>query len=207
VIYIVDNHQQYGITGSTPQIQRAINAITAEPCVMEHYTDACLARLEELGAKAVILGGSGDPWESCDLATFAGEFDIIRKASIPVLGICGGHQLIGFAYHVEVGGIGFTEEDYREIDIVEDDPLFNGLKGRFVVRESHHDEVKSLPAKFVLLASNSDCRIQAMRHPKRFVYGVQFHPEFFNQEYPDGRIILENFLKLRRERGHPREPI
>jgi len=35
-----------------------------------------------------------------------------------------------------------------------------------------------------------------MQHTSLPLFGVQFHPELFDQEHPDGRIILENFLQL-----------
>jgi anthranilate/para-aminobenzoate synthase component II len=38
--------------------------------------------------------------------------------------------------------------------------------------------------------------IQAMQHQQRPLFGVQFHPELFNDEYSEGRRILENFLTV-----------
>jgi GMP synthase (glutamine-hydrolysing) len=54
--------------------------------------------------------------------------------------------------------------------------------------------VKELPADFELTASNQTCRIQAMRHTSRPLFSVQFHPELFDREHPEGKRILENFL-------------
>ncbi len=55
---------------------------------------------------------------------------------------------------------------------------------------------KSLPPHFVATASNETCPIQAMQHTDRPLFGVQFHPELFDEAHPDGRRVLENFLKL-----------
>jgi len=49
---------------------------------------------------------------------------------------------------------------------------------------------------FVGTATNEVSDIQAMQHTSLPLFGVQFHPELFDQEHPDGRTILENFLKL-----------
>jgi GMP synthase (glutamine-hydrolysing) len=56
--------------------------------------------------------------------------------------------------------------------------------------------VKELPDGFRATASNETCKIQAMQEKGRRVYGVQFHPELFDDEHPEGRQIVENFLKL-----------
>ena len=62
--------------------------------------------------------------------------------------------------------------------------------------ESHCDEVKNLPNDFVRTATNEVSEIQAMQHTALPLFGVQFHPELFDDEHGHGRTILENFLKL-----------
>jgi GMP synthase (glutamine-hydrolysing) len=64
------------------------------------------------------------------------------------------------------------------------------------VWHSHFDEVKDLPDGFKATASNETCAIQAMQHTTQPVYGVQFHPELFDDEHPDGSSVLKNFLSL-----------
>jgi len=46
-----------------------------------------------------------------------------------------------------------------------------------------------LPPGFTLLASNDVCRIQAIKHESRLVYGVQFHPEAYTEEHEDGKVF------------------
>jgi GMP synthase (glutamine-hydrolysing) len=74
--------------------------------------------------------------------------------------------------------------------------LFRHLPPRITVWHSHFDEVKQLPMGFKATASNDACPIQAMQHEEKPLFGVQFHPELFDQEHPDGRQVLENFLNL-----------
>jgi GMP synthase (glutamine-hydrolysing) len=45
-------------------------------------------------------------------------------------------------------------------------------------------------------ASNETCKIQAMQQKGRRLYSVQFHPELFDAQYPEGQQVVENFLKL-----------
>jgi GMP synthase (glutamine-hydrolysing) len=62
--------------------------------------------------------------------------------------------------------------------------------------EAHYCEVRELPPGFTLLATNDNCRVQAMRHPERPLYGTQFHPEGYTDYYADGQQLLRNFFAL-----------
>jgi GMP synthase (glutamine-hydrolysing) len=90
----------------------------------------------------------------------------------------------------------FVEQGFYPIRIVQADPLFDGLPDPFIVRESHTCEVKTLPPGFDLLATNDNCRVQAMKHRDRPLYGTQFHPEAWQEEYPHGREIVRNFFRI-----------
>ncbi|MFW5919359.1 MAG: type 1 glutamine amidotransferase [Halanaeroarchaeum sp.] len=96
-------------------------------------------------------------------------------ASIPVLGVCWGHQLIASALGGTVEYQGRYEIGYRSIEIVADDPLFEGIGREFVAFETHSDGVTELPAGATVLAEN-DCTVQSFRIDS--AYGVQFHPEY-----------------------------
>jgi GMP synthase (glutamine-hydrolysing) len=74
--------------------------------------------------------------------------------------------------------------------------IFQDLPTRITVWHSHFDEVKELPAGFKATAANETCPIQAMQHEARSLFGVQFHPELFDDEHPDGRQVVENFLNF-----------
>jgi GMP synthase (glutamine-hydrolysing) len=76
------------------------------------------------------------------------------------------------------------------------DGIFKGLPTEITVWHNHCDEVKALPDGFRQTATSPTCPIQAMQEKGRRVYGVQFHPELFDDEHPDGRQIIENFLNL-----------
>jgi GMP synthase (glutamine-hydrolysing) len=73
--------------------------------------------------------------------------------------------------------------------------LFKNMPSSITVWHSHFDEVKELPKGFHRTASNKSCPIQAMQHDVRPLFGVQFHPELFDEEHPEGRKIIENFLE------------
>jgi GMP synthase (glutamine-hydrolysing) len=56
--------------------------------------------------------------------------------------------------------------------------------------------VKELPDGFRATASNENCQIQAMQQKGRRLFGIQFHPELFDAEHPQGQQVVENFLHL-----------
>lgn len=176
-------------------IAELYESLTGEGTVVRDFREVSMDTVNGIDAlRGIVLGGSPDDYDSYDMRRFEGEYDVIRNCGLPVLGICAGHQIIGFACDVPVER-GGQEQDFREVQVVRTDPIFAGLPDRLVVHEGHTWEVKELPEDFVLLASNETCKIQVMKHRDRAVYGVQFHPERFTDEHPHGRTIITNFLK------------
>jgi len=87
----------------------------------------------------------------------------------------------------------------REVQVLRRDPLFDGLLKTLIVDEGHFCKVKKLPRSFIIIASNDISRVQAMKHESYPMYGVQFHPHIFSDQYPHGRKILENFFRIANE--------
>jgi GMP synthase (glutamine-hydrolysing) len=204
MIYLVDNTiDGQGI--SPREILVALTQLRPEmPVVVEHFKDVSLRRVNELKPSHIILSGQSHPWTEYTQESLTGVFEVIREAEQPILGICGGHQQIALCYGASVGlmkrlapGEGYEgalrERGFFEVE-TNGDGIFEGLPREVTVWHSHCDEVKELPAKFELTASNKTCRIQAMRHTSRPLFSVQFHPELFDREHPEGKRILENFL-------------
>jgi GMP synthase (glutamine-hydrolysing) len=88
------------------------------------------------------------------------------------------------------------EYGYTEIEILQPDPLFEGLGDPPVLWESHFWEVEAVPPGFTLLATTDTCRVQALKHDERLLYSTQFHPEAYNDEHPDGKLLLANFFRI-----------
>lgn len=206
MIYLVDNTID-GQGASPREILAALEQLRpAEQITVEPYQQVSLGRVAELKPSHIILSGQSHPWDCYTDESLAGVFDVIRHAPQPILGVCGGHQQIALAYGVEVAvmkrlgpGTGY-ENCLRErgfFDVETDGAsIFAGLPQRLSVWHSHYDEVKALPADFKRTATNDTCPIQAMQHTSRPVFSVQFHPELFDAEHPQGRTVLENFLSL-----------
>jgi len=60
----------------------------------------------------------------------------------------------------------------------------------------HFWHLTQLPDSLTAIASNDYCAVQALRNRERLVYGVQFHPEFYDAQHTDGRRLLQNFFSL-----------
>jgi len=172
----------------------------------EPFHAVSLERVRSLRPSHIILSGQSHPWDKYPRESLTGVFEVIQRASQPILGVCGGHQQIALAYGSEVGlmerlepGEGYDgakrERGFLPIQHTTEG-VFKGLPGKVTVWHSHCDEVKQLPEGFKQTATNETCRIQAMQQKGRRVYGVQFHPELFDDDHPEGRQIVENFLAL-----------
>lgn len=206
MIYLVDNTID-GQGASPREILDALRRIRPDTDVIcERFQDVSIQRVEELAPTHIILSGQSHPWDNYTQESLAGVFDAIRNSRQPILGLCGGHQQIAIAYDATVDvmkrlgpGTGYEnclrERGYFDID-TNGEGIFEGLSKRLSVWHSHFDEVKEIPIGFKGTASNETCPIQAMQHTSRHVYGVQFHPELFDDDHPDGRRVVENFLDL-----------
>jgi anthranilate synthase/aminodeoxychorismate synthase-like glutamine amidotransferase len=124
--------------------------------------------------------------------------DLIKNcpASIPLLGVCLGHQSLGQA----MGGIveRAPAPMHGKVSEVRHDGsrLFAGLPDPFEATRYHSLIVRkdSLPACLTSTAWTSDGLIMALEHKERPLFGVQFHPESIRTTH--GKQILSNFLAI-----------
>ena len=160
-------------------------------------TDWNLLTTAKLGEyDGVVLSGSYDMLSRERIqAKFAKEIDAMKDYGGPALGVCFGHQLLGHAFGSSVVRAAASAKGYRDAEVLRHDPLFRGLPSSIGVYESHYEEVESLPASFAHLARSSTAEICAMKHCGLPIYGVQFHPERYSLEKPDGEVILANFVE------------
>jgi GMP synthase-like glutamine amidotransferase len=206
LVYLVDN--TINNKGDSPRELRGVlgRLIPGLEILTEPFHDVTLERVRSLKPSHIILSGQSHPWDNYSAESLGGVFEVIKRASQPILGVCGGHQQIALAHRAPVGlmerlepGEGYEgakrERGFFPVTNT-GEGLFKGLPAEITVWHSHCDEVKQLPNGFKCTASNETCQIQAMQEIGRRVYGVQFHPELFVDEHPEGRQIVQNFLAL-----------
>jgi anthranilate synthase/aminodeoxychorismate synthase-like glutamine amidotransferase len=141
----------------------------------------------------VISPGPGRPSEAGISAELIEQF----AGSVPVLGVCLGHQCI-----VEVYG-GVVERARRlmhgkvgTVDQIEEDALLLGLPGSFDAGRYHSlAAIEPLPEVLIATARDRDGEVMALRHRDiSHLHGVQFHPE--SVLTPTGDVIARNFLAM-----------
>ena len=158
-----------------------------------HYPEANKKRVMQHGPACVLISGLVAPWANYDLSLLEPVFDFLKNSSLPILGICGGHQVIARAFGVPVAPMGSHELGYTAVELLDNDPILKGLSSPITVFNWHHEEAKEMPADFDLLGSSKQCPIQIFRHREKKIYGVQFHPELSGRK-KDSRKLLINFL-------------
>ena len=140
--------------------------------------------------KGVILSGS-----PCSVtAPDAPQVDLQGiKGRLPLLGICYGAQYLAHHYGGAVESAGSREYGRAELEIMQRDPLFDGVPPKSQVWMSHGDTITALPDNSTVLASTASVVNAAYRIFGEQTYAVQFHPEVYHTEY--GSRILANFVK------------
>jgi para-aminobenzoate synthetase len=137
----------------------------------------------------VISPGPGSPHVPRDIGVC---LDIVRTTSLPLLGVCLGHQAIACAGGGAVVRAPAPRHGYLERITHTGEDLFDGLPQGFTGVRYHSLAVDTpLPAELEATAWAEDGAVMALRHTQRPLHGVQFHPESIATEY--GPQLLENF--------------
>ena len=143
-------------------------------------------------AKIVISPGPGRPENAGISPAVIKEF----AGKIPILGVCLGHQAIGYVYGAKIVIAkklmhGKTSPIYHNKK-----DIFKSIPNPFVATRYHSllVEKKSLPRCFEITAWTKQGEIMGLKHKDYPLWGVQFHPESILTK--SGKGILKNFLKL-----------
>ncbi len=136
-----------------------------------------------------------------NIKRYLGEIEFIGRTSKPVLGICFGHQLIGVAFGFKIRKMLNGRNEWGEEITLKIKPFELCNKESITVQENHFEEIEhtaEFDKFFEILSSDKDCKIEAMRHKEKPIFGVQFHPEatpdFRVKE--DGEEILKRFASI-----------
>ena len=142
--------------------------------------------------KIVISPGPGRPEDAGVSSAVIKEF----SGKIPLLGVCLGHQAIGYVYGGKIVGAGKLMHGKTSMVYHNKKDLFQGIPNPFEATRYHSllVERKSLPSCLEITAWTKEKEIMGLKHKKYPVWGVQFHPESILTK--QGINILSNFLKL-----------
>jgi anthranilate synthase component 2 len=167
----------------------------------EIYLDVKVARNDEISIddirkmnlEGIVLSpGPGVPENAGICVEVIKEFG----DKIPILGICLGHQAIGYAYGGQVIRANIVKHGKTSKIVHNDNKLFKQIDSVISVMRYHSlivDE-NTLPRVLAVTAKSlDDGAVMALKHKKHEVYGLQFHPESIFTEH--GKDIIKNFLE------------
>ncbi|MFK7805802.1 MAG: gamma-glutamyl-gamma-aminobutyrate hydrolase family protein [Anaerolineae bacterium] len=219
MIIFVDNEHEEGykrvwgqaVMAARTRIKYRLEDITGDECLMLRYHKVDPSIVEKYQAKALFISGNSAEPHHYAPNDILGLHEVLVQQKIPIFAFCGGFQSLGEALNVPNEKMGYItppeydnlgqrkpirESGYDTIDIVKTHPVLTGLGEAPIVRHAHRFELKETPKDFDILASTEMCKIQMIAHKTRPVVGTQFHPEYYTDEHPAGRIMIENFCKM-----------
>jgi anthranilate synthase component II len=187
MIVLIDNYDSF-----TFNLFHYLGGLGAD--VVVHRNDKITAdRVLAMDPDAIVL--SPGPRTPSDAGIC---LELIAKASatVPLLGVCLGHQAIGQAFGGQV--VRAPVQVHGKLSEIEHrgEGIFRGINGPFKATRYHSLVVEraSLPDALVITAETNDHLIMGLAHRTLAVHGVQFHPESIASEH--GHLMLQNFLEI-----------
>jgi anthranilate synthase component 2 len=188
MVLIIDNYDSF-----VYNLAQYLGELGWQPVV--HRNDQItLAQIEELAPSHIIISpGPCTPVE----AGISNETVQHFGGKIPILGVCLGHQCIGYVYG---GRIGRTLPVHGKTSLINHDgkTVYEGLPNPFPATRYHSliIEAEGFPSCLQAAAKTPEGIIMGVRHRDYVVEGVQFHPESVLTEV--GHNLLANFLRFTR---------
>jgi anthranilate synthase/aminodeoxychorismate synthase-like glutamine amidotransferase len=188
MLLVIDNYDSF-----TYNLVQYLGELGTEPLVRRNNE----IELDEIAglrpAQIVISPGPGRP-EQAGIT-----LEVIKRfgPTIPLLGVCLGHQAIGMAFGGSV--VRAVRPMHGKTSVIKHDGrgVFAGISSPFTVARYHSLVVAAdeLPADLEVAAeTEDDGTIMALRHRRFPIHGVQFHPESIMTR--EGAHLLRNFLHL-----------
>ncbi len=191
MIVLIDNYDSF-----TFNLVHYLGGLGAD--VRVHRNDAVSAdQVIAMKPDAIVLSpGPCTPKEAGICLDLIAKNRNMAKDSVPILGVCLGHQSIGQAFGGDVvrapSPVHGKLSDIRH----EGQSVFRGINGPFKATRYHSLVVRrdSLPDALQVTAETDDGLVMGLSHKTLPLHGVQFHPESIASEH--GHLILKNFLDL-----------
>jgi len=185
VIFVLDNYDSF-----VYNLVQYLGELGAEP-VVERNDRIAVAQIREMKPSAIVISpGPGKP------ADAGISIPLIRElgGTIPILGVCLGHQAIGEAFGGTVSRAGLPVHGKTSQVHHDGRTIFAGIESPFTATRYHSllVERENLPACLEVSAWTEDGLIMGLRHREWPTEGVQFHPESILTGA--GKRLLRNFL-------------
>lgn len=187
MILMIDNYDSF-----TYNLVQYLGQLGADVQVRRN-DETTLEEVERLGPRAIFISPGPCSPKEAGLAV-----DIVRHfyRTMPIMGVCLGHQAIGCAFGGEVVRAPRVMHGKTSPVISDGRTIFKGLPNPFTAGRYHSLIVHrpTLPSCLEVSAETAEGEIMGIRHVEYPVEGVQFHPESILT--PQGKRIVKNFLEL-----------
>ena len=152
-----------------------------------------LGEVREINPDAIVISpGPGNPNDPHDIGSC---IEIIRASDVPLLGVCLGCQAINVAFGGTVGHASVGPVHGKASEISHDGVgIYKGLPNPFTGGRYHSLAVDHVSHELLVVARSPDGVVMGIRHRRRPIEGVQFHPE--SVLTPDGLGIVERWVKV-----------
>ncbi|WP_119458930.1 aminodeoxychorismate/anthranilate synthase component II [Rhodospirillaceae bacterium SYSU D60014] len=186
-VLLIDNYDSFA-----HNLARYIREL-GRPCAVARNDAVTLADIARLAPSHIIVSpGPCTPKEAGISNAVIAQFG----SSVPLLGVCLGHQCIGHVFGGRV--VRAMRPMHGKTTSLRHDGsgVFAGLPSPFRVTRYHSLVVaaEDLPDCLAPTAFSEEGEIMALRHRRAPIFGVQFHPEAVLTEH--GHALLENFLRI-----------
>ncbi len=193
MILMIDNYDSF-----TYNLVQYLGQL-GEEVVVRRNDEITLVEIEAMKPEAIFLSPGPCSPEQAGITC-----DVVRTfhRSIPIMGVCLGHQAIGHAFGGRVVQAGRIMHGKTSPILHDGRTIFAGLASPFPAGRYHSLLVErdTLPDCLEISAETAEGEIMGFRHKRWPVEGIQFHPESILT--PGGKRIIGNFLKLiDRKRG------
>ena len=187
MLLLIDNYDSF-----TYNLFQYLSELGEEVVVVRN-DKATLEEIEKMKPQRIVIS----PGPSTPLRAGISN-EVVRHfgPSLPILGVCLGHQCIGYSYGGSIGQAKEIMHGKSSLIYHNSQGVLAGLPNPFPAIRYHSLVVQrdGLPDCLEVTAWTDDDTIMGLRHRKYPVAGVQFHPESFMTEV--GRDLLKNFLQL-----------
>lgn len=185
MLLMIDNYDSF-----TYNLYQYLSELGADVVTVRN-DKTTLEDIEAMSPQGIIISpGPSTPLEACI------SNDVIRHfgPNLPVLGVCLGHQCIGFVYGAKVDRADEIRHGKTSMVQHNGQGVLAGLPQPFQAIRYHSLVVypETLPDCLEVTAWTDQGIIMGLRHKEYPVEGVQFHPESIMT--PDGKVLLQNFL-------------
>jgi len=192
MILMIDNYDSF-----TYNLVQYLGQL-GEEVVVHRNDEITLDQIEGLHPDAIFLSpGPGSP-ENAGLTV-----DVIKRfhTTIPLMGICLGHQAIGYAFGADVVRADRLMHGKTSGVINDGRTIFRGLPSPFEAGRYHSLILRkdSVPPCLEISAETEEGEVMGVRHHEYPVEGIQFHPESILT--PNGKRIIKNFLDMSKDKG------